>query len=397
MKTVDIHSLKTAVHTIKSAVLIFRKNMLAKSQTFTSQKSRIIPPMQKRILLHISFWFCYLLFKTSQNIGTDLGGTPGSFAFSVLTTLFTAQLVLLIVKVPMVYALFYISNKYLAKQWNILKTSLAGFTVFLLSLAAFMPVKQFLVIERIYKINSSLSQALNFSSILSSLFILLFVSSLALTIKLVRSNIRQKETEQEIIKKKLETELQFLKAQTNPHFLFNTLNNIYALARKKSDDTADVVMKLSKLLRFMLYESQKQFIHIKDEVQVLDDYIELERIRYNEKLKLGFNRSIDDESQLIAPLILLPFVENAFKHGASESRFDSYISIRLVLRQQQLEFCIENSKSEDPASIIPAHIGLNNIRRQLELLYPGHQLEIESAGNRFMVSLKINLAKHATV
>ncbi|HMU09252.1 MAG TPA: hypothetical protein PKC54_04555, partial [Ferruginibacter sp.] len=140
--------------------------------------------MQKRILLHISFWFCYLLFKTSQNIGSDLGGTPGSFTFSVLTTLFTAQLVLLIVKVPMVYALFYISNKYLAKQWGILKTLLAGCAVFLLSLAVFMPVKQFLVIEGIYKINSSLSQALNFASILSSLFILVFVSSLALTIKL---------------------------------------------------------------------------------------------------------------------------------------------------------------------------------------------------------------------
>lgn len=353
--------------------------------------------MQKRILLHISFWFCYLLFKTSQNIGSDLGGTPGSFTFSVLTTLFTAQLVLLIVKVPMVYALFYISNKYLAKQWGILKTLLAGCAVFLLSLAVFMPVKQFLVIEGIYKINSSLSQALNFASILSSLFILVFVSSLALTIKLVRSNIRQKKTEQEIIKKKLETELQFLKAQTNPHFLFNTLNNIYALARKKSDETADVVMKLSKLLRFMLYESQKPFIPVKDEVQVLDDYIELERIRYNEKLKLGFTRSIDDESQPIAPLILLPFVENAFKHGAGESRFDSYINIRLILRQQQLEFRIENSKSEDPASIKPEHIGLNNIRRQLELLYPGHQLEIESTGNRFIVSLKINLAKYATV
>lgn len=353
--------------------------------------------MQKRILLHISFWFCYLLFKTSQNIGSDLGGTPYSFAFSALTTLFTAQLVLLIVKVPMVYALFHISNKYLAKQWSILKTFLAGLAVFLLSVAAFMPVKQYLVIERIYKLNSSLSQALNFTSILSSLFILLFVSSLALTLKLVRSNIRQQKTEQEIIKKKLETELQFLKAQTNPHFLFNTLNNIYALARKKSDDTADVVMKLSKLLRFMLYESQKQFIPIKEEVQVLDDYIELERIRYNEKLKLEFTRSIDDESQPIAPLILLPFVENAFKHGAGESRFDSYINIHLALQQQQLEFIIENSKSEDPASIKPENIGLNNIGRQLELLYPGHRLEIESSGNRFVVSLKINLTNHATV
>ena len=115
------------------------------------------------------------------------------------------------------------------------------------------------------------------------------------------------------MRKKLETELQFLKSQTNPHFLFNTLNNIYALARKKSDSTADAVMKLSKLLRFMLYESQKKFISITDEIQVLDDFIELEKIRYGEKLQLIFNKSIDNESHPIAPLILLPFVENAFK------------------------------------------------------------------------------------
>lgn len=353
--------------------------------------------MQKRIFLHIAFWLCYVLFKTSQNISSDLTGSPGSFALPVLKVLFTAQLALLIVKVPMVYSLFYITGKYLAKQWSIAKTIIAGFIIFLLSLAAFLPVKQFIVIEGIYKSDTTLAAALNFSSIFSSLFILFFVSSVALTIKLVRSNIRQKEAAQEMIKKKLETELQFLKAQTNPHFLFNTLNNIYALARKKSDLTADVVMKLSKLLRFMLYEAQKERISIAAEVHVLDDYIELEKIRYSTNFKLNFSRTIDNDSQLIAPLILLPFVENAFKHGASESRFGSEINIDLKLTQGQLYFRIENSKSEDKQSTQPEKLGLNNIKRQLELLYPGHELDIENWSTYFKVTLKINLQKDAAV
>ncbi|MBK8496881.1 MAG: histidine kinase [Chitinophagaceae bacterium] len=172
---------------------------------------------------------------------------------------------------------------------------------------------------------------------------------------------------------------------------------MYALARKKSDATADVVMKLSKLLRFMLYESQKQYISISDEIHVLDDYIELEKIRYDKKLQLNFTRSMDNETHPIAPLILLPFVENAFKHGASESRFGSYITIDLKLQNSILYFRIENSKSEEHVNIKSENIGLNNIRRQLELLYPEHVLEIETSGNSFVVSLKINLDRYATV
>lgn len=353
--------------------------------------------MRKKLLLHTSFWFMYLLFKTSQNINSDPGGNPDSLSFSSLKILFTAQLVLLIVKVPMVYTLFYITGKYLSKRWNIIKAAFAGVLLFFSGLAAFILVKLFIVYGVIYKIDTSLSAALNFTSILSSLFILFFVNSIALAIKLVRSNIRQKETEQEIIKKKLETELQFLKAQTNPHFLFNTLNNIYALARKKSDDTADVVMKLSKLLRFMLYESQKQFVPIRDEVQVLDDYIELEKIRYNENLKIDFIRSVDDELQPIAPLILLPFVENAFKHGISENRFSSYIRIALELQHCQLSFLCENSKAEETMKSETATIGLANIKRQLELLYPNHLLEIKNEKACFTVVLKINLTNYATL
>ena len=134
-----------------------------------------------------------------------------------------------------------------------------------------------------------------------------------------------------------------------------------------------------------------------EELQVIADYIELEKIRYDGKLELSFTKSVDDETHPIAPLILLPFVENAFKHGAGESRFRSFININLTLQKGRLHFVIINSKSEDGVNIKPENIGLNNIRRQLELLYPGHILEIENGNTTFTVSLKINLVKYAIV
>jgi two-component system LytT family sensor kinase len=353
--------------------------------------------MQRRILLHIAFWFTYVLLKGYLNF------EAGSFAKADQsdTRLFllsvTAQLPLLLVKIPLVYSLFYFSGKYLSGQWKFYKTILFSLLLFISAIFCFIVINHLVVINHVYNIRDGLNNAFRIGSIIYTFFLLCFVSGLALTIKLVRENMRQKETEQEIIKKKLETELQFLKAQTNPHFLFNTLNNIYALARKKSDNTADVVLKLSKLLRFMLYESQKENITISEEIQVIDDYIELEKIRYSSGLKLNFLKSVDNELELIAPLILLPFVENAFKHGASESRFGSIINIDLYLLEGNLYFKIENSISSETQKMQPEKLGLKNIKRQLELLYPEHSLEIENDETHFAVTLNLKLNKSDTV
>ena len=224
-----------------------------------------------------------------------------------------------------------------------------------------------------------------------------FASGAAIMIKQFRLQLASKEKETNLIRDKLETELKFLRNQTNPHFLFNTLNNIYALARKKSDETADVVMKLSKLLRFMLYETKHEQIRISDEIKVLDDYIELEKLRYNDRLTLSFIREIDNESEPIAPLLLLPFVENAFKHGASESRFESFINLEMTLTNGILEFNIENSKEENGKTINDKNIGLTNVHRQLELLYSEHEVSIKCEATVFKVFLKINLRRYANL
>jgi len=224
-----------------------------------------------------------------------------------------------------------------------------------------------------------------------------FSSGLAIAIKQFRLQLASKEREKDLIRDKLETELKFLRNQTNPHFLFNTLNNIYALARKKSDETADVVMKLSQLLRFMLYETKKEQIRIIDEIKILDDYIELEKLRYNDRLTISFLREIDSESEQIAPLLLIPFVENAFKHGASESRFESFINLEMTLREGILEFAIENTKEQNGKKLNEENIGLTNVRRQLELLYKEHEVSIKCEDTMFKVFLKINLRQYANL
>jgi LytS/YehU family sensor histidine kinase len=146
----------------------------------------------------------------------------------------------------------------------------------------------------------------------------------------------------------------------------------------------------------MLYESRNNSITLAEELRILHDYIELEKIRYNQRLTVSFTRDIDNESQPIAPLILLPFVENAFKHGAGEARFDSFIYIHTQLKQGQLFFTIENSKEESEEKITE-NIGLSNVRRQLVLMYPEHSLDMEIAKTIFKVTLAINLNRHVAI
>jgi hypothetical protein len=224
-----------------------------------------------------------------------------------------------------------------------------------------------------------------------------FASGAAIAIKQIRLQLIGKEKEKNLIKEKLEAELKFLRSQTHPHFLFNTLNNIYALARKKSDQTPEVVMKLSKLLRFMLYETAKRSIKIGDEIKMLDDYIELEKIRYTGRLTINFIREIDNENEHISPLLLLPFVENAFKHGASESRFESYIHIEMRLHNSILNFNIENTQESIERNEVNENIGLSNVKRQLELMYKEYNMLIKSETSLFKVCLTINLKSDAKI
>jgi two-component system, LytTR family, sensor kinase len=148
--------------------------------------------------------------------------------------------------------------------------------------------------------------------------------------------IRLKHAAKQLRIEKQEAELNFLRSQTNPHFLFNTLNNIYALSRDKSDLAPESILRLSQILRFMLYETNGDFIAIEQELKIISDYIALEKLRYDDTLRINFNHDIEDMKQALPPLLLMPLVENAFKHGVSETRHQPFIDIHLSVNKRQL-------------------------------------------------------------
>jgi sensor histidine kinase YesM len=214
-------------------------------------------------------------------------------------------------------------------------------------------------------------------------------------IRAIYNYAKLKQATQQLRIEKQEAELNYLRSQTNPHFLFNTLNNIYSLARDKSDVAPESILRLSKILRFMLYETGGKYISIEQELKIISDYIALEKLRYDESLRINFNYDAEDLKQSIPPLLLIPLVENAFKHGASETRSQPFVDIHLSVNNRQLIFVVKNSADTFPdESIVKENIGLSNLRRQLELLYKEYDLSVLQSGSEFTATLKINLASH---
>ena len=190
---------------------------------------------------------------------------------------------------------------------------------------------------------------------------------------------------------KRSAELDALKNQLNPHFIFNTLNNIYALAVKQSDQTPEAIAKLSGILDYVLYRCNSEYVSLTDEVEMIDDYIALERLRFGDRLQVSFNKNVQEPLR-IAPLLFLTLIENAFKHGSSQDLDRSTVDLFLSATETHIAFEVSNSKpaikntGEDHAS----GIGLINLRRQLDLLYPGaHQLTINESGRQFKARLVV--------
>jgi len=227
-------------------------------------------------------------------------------------------------------------------------------------------------------------------SFFAALFIFGLSTSYKVTIEWFNSERQKKELENE----KLASELAFLKSQINPHFLFNTLNNVYSLAFKKSDDTPDAIIKLSKLMRYMLYESNERQVFLSKEIDYLHNYIDLQKLRLPETVEIKFNVEGDIEGRLIEPMLLIPFVENAFKHGVSYNE-KSQINISIKLNADELLFVVDNKiNNAQLTEESGSGIGLLNVKRRLSLLYPGkHKIIIKDDTYEYRVILKIYLEK----
>src|SRR5687768_7170095 len=191
---------------------------------------------------------------------------------------------------------------------------------------------------------------------------------------------------------KITAELQLLKAQVHPHFLFNTLNNIYSFSMENSPKTPELILKLSSLLSYILNDCKTAEARLEKEIEIMKNYIDLERERYGSKIAISWNVEADISDKYVAPLLMLPFLENAFKHGTSEQIEKSWISVDITATQDGISFKIANSKNEfTPYNT--GGIGINNITKRLELLYHGsYDLKMSDEGRFFVVALQIKLA-----
>jgi len=222
----------------------------------------------------------------------------------------------------------------------------------------------------------------------------LSIGFIAAAIKLMKFWYIKEQRNLQLQKENAEAELQILKAQVHPHFLFNTLNNIYSFTQNTSPVASKLVMGLSEMLRYMLYECNQPLVPLQKELKMLTDYITLEEIRYNEHLDVIVRLPQRTEDFHIAPLLLLPFVENAFKHGASQMLEQPWISLAITIQNEEMEMKLMNGKSEKGLRTEGSGIGIANVKQRLELLYPGrYSLRITDEDDVFVVLLKLQLER----
>ncbi len=224
-----------------------------------------------------------------------------------------------------------------------------------------------------------------------AIFFLVF--TVGTCIAVIQRWLKTEETRKETESEKLNTELSFLKSQINPHFFFNTLNNIYSLAIVRSEKTAPAVMKLSSIMRYILTETTQNLVPLQNEVDFTHNYIELQQVRLTEKTTVLFESTGDIENKVVAPLIFIPFIENAFKYGIS-TKHDSTIEISLSVINNTIDLKVKNYIVASENNMLEnTGIGINNVKRRLELMYPGkYELSHEAKDNFYFVHLEIQLS-----
>jgi sensor histidine kinase YesM len=200
---------------------------------------------------------------------------------------------------------------------------------------------------------------------------------------------KEQQSYLQLNEQKTSSELSALKHQLNPHFLFNTLNNLYALSIEKSDQAPEVIAKLSEMLDYMLYGCNDKYVSLKKEVELIENYLALEKVRYDERVAIRFDKYVESEVN-IAPLILLTFIENAFKHGVSQELKKAYIHIKISIEGPFIAFDITNSIAGNKSFTNKNPIGLTNVKKQLNLVYlDSYSLEMKEENNCYSVGLKL--------
>jgi len=331
----------------------------------------------KRIIQHAAFWIIFiLLFLVIY--GPVFNNFPWLFLSSVVMLPFTMLVV---------YIINYLILPKFLKQRRYL---LLGIIIMLI--LALEPTLPRILVMKLSGEEVTFKNFLDYN-LLPFYFETGLITFIALSIKLFKERNREQEQKNLLAQQKLETELSALKSQLNAHFLFNTLNNLYGLAKKKSDHTAEGILKLSEMLHFVLYDCSSSSYPIQKELDFINNYIELEKLRYGKRLRIEMIEELDDTEFKIAPLLLFPFIENSFKHGASKKAKEVWIKIHIATKPQNLVLEVENNRYLNQAkrSRISGGVGLENVQKRLDIHYPKqHKLSIKSDDSSFSVHLYIH-------
>ncbi len=331
----------------------------------------------KRFFQHVLFWLFYVLF-----FGSIYGKYGNDYKWYMFESLCMLPFVMIAT-----YTTIYVLLPFYLKKRNLI------LTVFLLvGLIASVTLGERIFLRRINQlpINSETLFGVTF------LYLMLetnFMVAIAFTIKFGKKWKLQQQEKFEIEKQNLQAEMNLLKAQLHPHFLFNTMNNLYALSLEESAKTSEGIAKISDLLRSVLYECNEVEIELENEIRLIENYIDLEKMRYGNRLKLTFDVKRPIHNFKIAPMLLFTFVENCFKHGSSNDPGNPYIHIKISTNEDEMLFVAENSKSQAVKmnGIKNEGIGLKNAQKRLDIIYgERHKLEITDTQNKFEAFLSIH-------
>lgn len=341
-----------------------------------------------RLVGHLLFWFVLLLVQLSAANYYNSDDTPFRYTLLGVSTNFLAQL-------PAAYFLaYFIVPRYIHRQKYL--TAIAWFAVCAYVICVLSRLEVIHLEEPLFGKKPEPRET--YSEIFSDLpkllyvyFFRIFSVAFVFTLcKLLKDQLAIQRRTLSLEKQKAETELKLLKTQLNPHFLFNTLNNIYSLSLSQSPVTSTAIARLSEILDYILYQCDSRYVSLKGEIRLLENYIGLEKLRYDERLSVNFICRADPQSK-IAPLLLLSIAENAFKHGAGNDIGQPVIDIELQTKAQQFLFTVTNPLQ--PKGLLnKPNIGLPNLQQQLELIYPEkHTLVLTQTETQFMVKLTIDL------
>ncbi|MDP9076574.1 MAG: histidine kinase [Bacteroidota bacterium] len=338
----------------------------------------------KTVVRHLIFWIAYILYTAINTGDRHHDSWRFDLPISALTEIPVGAIVVYI-NLYVLMPFYYKKQKYIQYTiWLIMLVFLGGFADRFFSWCIWLPRELFLDHK-----SDEPQELWIWDRIVKDSFLNVPVLTVTLVLKLMRDSSAHEKKLREIEKEKFAAEMHLLKAQINPHFFFNTLNSLYSLTLPVSKKASDVVVQLSDLMRYMLYEASAARVPLKNEMVHLANYIAIEHMRFKDRLDLSFQHSGDMEGKMVAPLLLLPFIENAFKHGIGDS--SGWITIDLQVIKDQLFLKVENN-CQELLEEKSGGLGLNNVKRRLELIYPGNYLlDIEQTNETFAVDLKINL------